>query len=281
MCNPAAAAQIGLAFFGTVMQQRARASAQDQAFAAQSREIDRQTEALRRRVAAQRDQQAIQLQANQAQRDAAARRAEIANEQKDELRRRVTKDLGDQGRQTQQIEERRGKKLGNVVTGANAAEQAGQARQVGSNVQGRVSEDFTARGESAASENEARAKRLAGQLATIGAFKVHPLERADRIAQIGLALAPFARRQQHHDLQSRLRAAEDRVRVRGAGIVDPVPREGLTVIDPNSRLGDALVGAGGAAPFINFGGGGPTTSSGGGGGPGTWIGPVYTQTRGS
>jgi len=268
MCDLASGIAIGSTLLGAGLQTRAQGKAADRAFQAQSQEIARQTQGLARQVAARREQQGLQLQANQAQQDIADRSGQT-------FRQRVNSDLGNPDQQLEEIEQRRGQKLDDVVRGANAASEAGQARQVGSDIKGRVSEDFTQRGRSAAAENQARAERLAGQLATIAAFRQQPVDRADRITQIGLALQPFTRERQS-------RAASGRLRVQGAGITDPVPQSPVTVVDPSSGLGDVLVGLGQAVPFINFGGGGgPTTSSGGGGQPGAILGPVRTQTRGS
>lgn len=249
---PAALAVLG--FIG----QQEQAKAQRRA---QRRSIELENAQIAREIAAANRANDARLAAIQAQ-------TNIANQGSETFTRDVQDQLGNLKGDLKESETQRRGNLDRALTRKDPAGEAGAARQVGSEVKGRVSESFTERGQRAGAENVSRANRLADQAAVLGSFRDLPVTRAGQLNTIAFNQLPFQRRKDS-------RAAIDRLRIGQAGLVPPEPRIFLNTSDP---LGDVLTGISeGGLEFFGKGGfgEGPTTTSGGGG---TGVSNIQTLT---
>lgn len=232
----------------------------------------RQVDEHNARVEAERQARLAQyeqiLRANQAQ-QAIADRAGGA------LRQAITDEFGNLRQTLSRREDDNRAKLEAVIErprrDADPAAEAGSARRVGSDVQGRISEHFTERGEKAYTDTVDRSKRIARQQATIDAYGRIPQDNQAAYGRTGFAVEPYTR-------ERASQAAADRLRIQKAGYLPP---ETLEFIDASDPLGQVLEGLGqGLFQYGLYRGMsgplGPTTTSGAGGG----VGPVRTFTRG-
>lgn len=248
MCGQAAipwvlaAASTGASLYGQKRQADAREDAQREAIERQNQRIALEAAAANR--------------AHQARMGAIASQQDIANRGADQFTGDVRQQLGNIQQDLDETRTRRRENLGEAIS-RDVAGEAGQARQVGSDVKGRISESFENRGQAAGERNLERTRELADRLASLGAFRELPAQRQEQVNTIGMNQMPYGRERESQ-------AAIDRLRVQQASMV---PREQQHYIDTSDPLGQALSGIGQAGlMYYGMGGGqtGPYTTSGGG-----------------